>query len=501
MAELTLSGVAKALGARHSGGEVRFTAIGTDTRTLRPGDVFIALRGPSFDGHDFGEAAVQAGAAALVVEHELDLPVPQPRSQPTPQPTPQLIVTDTRRALGQLARLWRNQFELPLVAITGSNGKTTVKEMVAAILSQLGSTLHTRGNLNNDIGVPLMLFSLTREHRYAVLELGANHPGEIAHLAALVKPKVAVITNAGPAHLEGFGNVAGVARAKGEIFAALAPEGTAVINLDDAHAPLWKEMAAHCQCVTFGLDLPADVSGAWTQDGSLVITHGGEHTSLSNPLPGRHNASNAVAAAAAAVVLGASLEQVRAGLDAIVGIAGRLQMTAGLQGATLIDDTYNANPASLVAALEVLQAEPGEHWVVLGDMAELGPNAVRLHQEMAERLRQTGVARLFGLGPLTSETVTAFGSGGRHFPSISALLEALLVDLRTAVGPDVNTPNIKAESIKSRDIKILVKGSRSMRMERVVAALSAHQKAPGTVPEIANAPSANRSEVEGGSGD
>jgi UDP-N-acetylmuramoyl-tripeptide--D-alanyl-D-alanine ligase len=341
------------------------------------------------------------------------------------------------------------------VGVTGSNGKTTVKEMLALILGRQGPVLVTQGNLNNDIGLPLTLMALGAEHQHGVVEMGANHPGEIARLAHIAVPQVGVITQCAPAHLEGFGSVEGVARAKGELFQGLPENGTAVINADDAHAGLWHELAGSRRRLTFGLDRDADVTGSWTFEGRgydvRLRTPNGE-ASLRLPLLGRHNVLNALAAAAAALALGLSLDPVVAGLERMRPVAGRLQPKRGPLGSRIVDDTYNANPGSLAAALSALEGIDGRRWLAFGDMAELGADAAEFHRQAGDMARGAGVERLYALGPLSRLTVDAFGVGGYHF----AGHEALTSTIREGLGPDVT---------------ILVKGSRSMHMERVVQAL------------------------------
>ncbi len=448
MIALTLAEAAKMLGAECSAPEVRFNGVSTDTRTLVPENLFVALSGPNFDGHDFLAKAQQAGASCALVSRETDNELPS------------LHVEDTRLALGVLAAAWRARFEIPLVAVTGSNGKTTVKEMIAAILNvtdevATAPVLATQDNLNNDIGVPLTLFRLGNEHGSAVIEMGANHAGEIAYLSGLTRPQVALVNNAGPAHLEGFGSLEGVARAKGEIYSGLRADGVAVINADDPFAPLWRELAGTYRVWEFGLDKPADVYADCECDdrGSdlHVFTPLGE-CRLRLPLPGRHNVRNALAATACALAAGASLKQVCAGLGGLKGVSGRLQFKTARAGGGLIDDTYNANPASLGAALAVLSEARGSRWVVLGDMAELGERARELHAELAVDIRAAGVDRLFTLGPLSSACAEAFGEGAQAFNNKEELIEQLARQL-------------------TAQTTVLVKGSRSMGMEQVVEAL------------------------------
>jgi UDP-N-acetylmuramoyl-tripeptide--D-alanyl-D-alanine ligase len=443
MMSMQLSEAARVLDASMAGDNVVFRGVSTDTRKLLPGSLYFALQGPNFDGHAFVEEARDQGAAAAAV------------SRPCASSLPQLQVADTRLALGQLGAFWRQQFSLPVVAITGSNGKTTVRAMIESILSTCGRVLSTQGNLNNDIGLPLTLARLGPEDQYAVLEMGANHHGEIDYLAGLAQPSIAVVTNAGPAHLEGFGDMEGVARAKGELFARLDAGATAVINADDVFAPLWRSLASHCRIVEFGLDADAAVTAGWTGDtrGSEVRLRAPQgEIEFRLPLPGRHNVMNALAACAVSLAAGADLAAVRHGLESLSPVAGRFNIHSLPGDITLVDDTYNANPESLQAALDVLTLSDGDSWLVLGDMGELGATAASLHAAVGRKARAAGVTRLYGLGELAGQAVAAFDGPGGAFSTLDELLEVLCTQL---TGP----------------LHILVKGSRSMHMERVVAAL------------------------------
>jgi len=444
---LHLQELARLLDGEQTGVDAVFAEVGIDSRRLPAGALFVALTGPNFDGHDFIAAARERGAAAALVSRFVADRLPQVR------------VTDTRRALGRLGAHWRLRFTEPLIALTGSNGKTTVKEMIAAILRQRGSTLATAGNLNNDLGVPLTLLQLRAEHAYAVIELGANHPGEIAELTGMARPDVALINNAGPCHLEGFGDVAGVARAKGEIFQGLGPEGVAIINRDDPYADDWIRLNPGRQIIDFGLEPPAAVRAALLNGEGhrfRLITPAGE-IDIQLPLPGRHNLRNALAAAAATLAVGAMLDDIRGGLENLPGVNGRLQRLTGWHGGAVIHDAYNANPASLAAALDTVGAGPGEHWLVLGDMYELGPTAAALHAASGRAARTFGFSRLYALGEHSRAAVAAFGTGATHFTEV----EALITELSSALPQGSEPPTV------------LVKGSRGMRMERVVAALTA----------------------------
>ncbi|MDG4596208.1 MAG: UDP-N-acetylmuramoyl-tripeptide--D-alanyl-D-alanine ligase [Candidatus Contendobacter sp.] len=446
-----LGQVARLLDGEMTGADVIFTAVSTDSRRLPAGALFVALTGPHFDGHDFVVAARERGAVAALV------------SRSVADPLPQLRVADTRLALGRLAAAWRACFTGPLIALTGSNGKTTLKEMIAAILRVRGPTLATEGNLNNDIGVPLTLLRLNDEHTHAVIEMGANHHAEIAYLTDLARPDVAIINNAGPCHLDGFGDLAGVARAKGEIFQGLGPKGVAIINRDDAYADYWTSLNPGRRVVDFGLDQPAAVRGVVLDPASnrFRLIAIGDEIVIQLPLLGQHNIRNALAAAAAALAVGATLHDIRLGLESLRGVGGRLQRLPGRHGGVVIHDAYNANPASLAAALEAVGADPSRKWLVLGDMRELGPAADALHAHSGREAKNAGFERLYALGEHSRVAVAAFGTGGLHFESVDALVADLDRDLQQGGEPTV----------------VLVKGSRGMRMERVVAALAANELA------------------------
>ena len=474
-----LSEAAMATQGKLIGRDVLFTSVGTDSRQLRPGQLFIALRGIHFDGHAYAAQALEAGAAAAMV------------SSSVPGLTATVEVADTRLALGDLAAHWRRKFNIPLAAITGSNGKTTVKEMLAAILrAQVAeallvetaqgesqslqgrdghqilaeaqmqqaaeAVLATEGNLNNDIGLPLTLLKLRSHHRYAVAEMGMNHRGEIRYLTHIGAPTVALVNNAGTAHIGELGSVEAIAEAKGEIFEGLAADGVAVINADDTYAPLWHALAAPRKVATFGLDSPADVTADYRleQDHSTMAlkTSIGE-VAFDLPSPGLHNVRNALAAATVALAMGASLSAVAQGLAHFSGAKGRLQRKAGLHGAVVIDDSYNANPGSVKAAIDVLAAHDGNRLLVLGDMGELGEDAAAMHAEVGAYAREAGIDGLHALGELSRHTVMAFGTGASLHEGPEALAAAL-------------------DKIMRPDTVILVKGSRFMKMERVVARIT-----------------------------
>jgi UDP-N-acetylmuramoyl-tripeptide--D-alanyl-D-alanine ligase len=445
----TLSHLAALCGGRLVGEDREWTEVNNDTRTLQPGQVYLALRGPRFDGNDFVQAAADAGAVGAVIDRPLTNP-----------PLPVIEVDDGQAALMRAAKGWRAQFGRPVVGVAGSNGKTTTKEMTAAILGRRGPCLATRGNLNNHIGVPLTLLRLTGGEASAVIEIGANRAGEVAALVDLARPTIGIITNAGAEHLEGFGDLDGVARAEGEMVAGLPADGVAVINADDPYAELWRDMT-HARVCTFGADSPADfcareVRESLTDEGfatSFVLCAPQGEVPVTIRLGGRHNVRNALCAAAAAMAAGASLDDVAAGLGAMQPVGGRLRPLRTRHGARLIDDSYNANPSSMRAGIDVLVSLPGEPWLVMGDMGELGEHARPSHVEIGAYARERGVKRMFATGPLSTLAVEAFGGGAHWYPDTDALSRAVDADLHAGV-------------------TLLVKGSRSNRLERVVAHLT-----------------------------
>jgi UDP-N-acetylmuramoyl-tripeptide--D-alanyl-D-alanine ligase len=445
----TLAAAAAACAGQLQGQDRPYGAVSTDTRTIAAGDLFVALRGPRFDGHDFLDACMRAGAAGAIVSRPLAIQLSQ------------VIVKDTLTALTALASAWRGQFSLPLVGVAGSNGKTTVKEMMASILGQIGPCLATRGNLNNHIGVPVTLMRLEPAHRTAVIEMGANRAGDVSALARIACPTVGLITNAGAEHLEGFGSLEGVARAEGEMVATLEHTATAIINADDAYAALWRDMSTAGRVLTFGLwpqaDFHAsDISQSIDASGTtlrFILHAGAERAPIQLPLAGRHNVVNALAAATGAHAAGASLEAIVTGLAAVRAVKGRLQRIAAANGCWLIDDSYNANPSSVRVALELLRELEGPRWMVLADMAELGAYADRSHTEVGVLAREAGVSRLFAAGPLSAHAAEAFGRGAEWFPDVEALIRRLTTEIQ---------PNVT----------ILIKGSRMNRLERVVEALT-----------------------------
>ena len=440
---MNLSEAARLLGGRMSGAEARFGGVSTDTRTLRPADLFVALRGERYDGHGFLKSAAEAKAAAAVVD----------RDYAGEFPLPVAIVEDTRRALGDLARHWRSRFSPALIAVTGSNGKTTVKEMLASILrahAGEAAVLATSGNLNNDIGLPLTLLRMRQAHRWCAIELGMNHKGEIAYLAAIARPTVALVNNAQREHLEFMRSVEEVAAENASVYEALPQHGVAVINADDPHAGLFRRRAGKRPAVEFGL-------GAGAVTGRHRLERLSSEIRLSTPageadatlaIPGLHNVRNALAAAACAIALEIPVKTISEGLTAFRPYTGRLQVKRAAGGATVIDDSYNANPDSVRAAIDVLASCPAPTALVLGDMGEVGEHGAEFHREVGEYARAKGVSQLLALGEATRHAVEAFGEGARHFASIDELVSSL------------------------EGQTILVKGSRFMKMERVVAALT-----------------------------
>jgi len=433
---------------RAGDGQLTFSGVSTDSRRLAAGDLFVAIRGEHFDGHDFLQQVRAAGAVAAVVE--------------TADPSvdlPQLVVPDTIEALARLAAGNRAQSRVKLVAVTGSSGKTTVRELTAAILAQMGPTLATHGNLNNHIGVPLTLFRLAPEHRFAALELGASGPGEIAHLVSLCQPRVVILTNASPAHLEGFGSYENIVRAKGEIIDGVAADGLVVLNRDDPAFGQWQARAGDRRVTAVSLrgDSRADyvVAGAEVSESGqrlLVAGAGGWSCELRLPLLGEHNRLNLLLAIAAARELGATDEQIVAGAESVRPVPGRLYPLRLCDGLTLIDDTYNANPASMKAALSVLAGFAGHRVAIFGAMAELGESARRWHREVGALAKAAGVNRLVLVGPGSDGYAEGFGPGAEHYPDHESATDAVWSQLQ-------------------KHTTLLVKGSRSAAMERVVEGL------------------------------
>ncbi len=455
MITMPLSNAAKILSANliNDQQNIQFSGISTDTRTIQKGNLFVALKGEKYDAHNFIDEAVQNGAAAVLVNRQVKVTIPQ------------LIVSDSLAALGKLAKSWRDQFHIPFIALTGSNGKTTTKNMLGAIFLQAyhnhqDQILFTQGNFNNDIGLPLTLSRLTANHRVAIIEMGMNHFGELDYLSRLTEPTTALITNIAPAHLEGVGgNIEGVAKAKSEIFNGLVADGIAVINADDNFANYLRQLIGQRRSITFGLkNTAADVHGELLTSANAKLqtlfrlNYNNQSTDILLNLPGEHNVMNALAASAAALANGVSLTDIKIALEKIQPAPGRLQLKQGQQGLRIIDDTYNANPESLKAAMRTLINHQGTTILVLGDMRELGPDAEKLHRECGAFARDLGINYLFATGTLSRETVAAFGQNAFHFVDHEKLINAL-----------------KQHALNEKVI-MLVKGSRSMKMEQVVQA-------------------------------
>ncbi len=442
---------ARAVSGKLHGAPVRFTGVGTDSRSIAAGELFVALQGERFDGHGYVGDAVKRGAVAAMTSKAL----PPPRAGEGDIAT--IVVEDTRLGLGRLAGYWRRKHAMPLVALTGSNGKTTVKEMLTSILAAHCATrdavLATEGNLNNDIGMPLTLLGLRERHRYAVIEMGMNHAGEIDYLTRIAQPSVALVNNAQRAHVGILGSVEAIAHAKGEIYAGLAANGIAVVNEDDAYAPYWKQLNAGRRIVTFGLKQSADVRATVSEGQARIVTPATAFA-VTLQVAGEHNLRNALAACAAAHALEIAPRAMQDGLNHFAGVPGRLQRRRGLSGSWIIDDSYNANPESMRAAIQVLALERGRKVLVMGDMGELGAEAPAMHAEVGKLARDAGIDALIALGAASREAAKAFGQGAAHFTEIEPARAA-------------------AQREAAAGATLLVKGSRFMRMERVADALAA----------------------------
>jgi len=425
--------------------DAAFDGVSTDSRNISVGNLFVALRGEHFDAHEFLNDVAAKGAVAVVAER-----VPHGFALPA------LVVPDTRVALGQIAAGWRRKFALPVIAVTGSNGKTTVKEMIASILAAAFGAeqcLATRGNLNNDIGVPLTVFRLDASMKSAVIELGMNHPGEIAQLATIAQPTVALVNNAQREHQEFMESVEAVAKENGAVLCALPPGGTAVFPADDVYTGLWRSYAmdGDRKVMTFGLTDEADVSGSYIASdfgSELSIRTATASFKARLAAAGEHNVRNALAATACALAAGINVDAIVRGLESFAPVNGRLQRKTAHTGAMVIDDTYNANPDSVRAAIDVLANAAAPRVLVLGDMGEVGSDGPQFHEEVGAYAKARGIDRLLALGELARHSVQAFGSRAQHFADIDALNQA--VDALAA------------------DATVLVKGSRFMKMERVV---------------------------------
>ena len=449
----TLAKAANAMEGILIGKDQDFNGISIDTRTVNNGELFFALKGPNFDGHEFIEDANLNGAIATVVSNE------------SSDKNTKIKVDDTRSALGKFGAAWRKEYDLCVVGITGSNGKTTLKELVAACLSTKAPTLATHRNYNNEIGIPLMLTQIKKEHEYAVFEMGANHSGEIAYLSSLVNPDIVVITNAAAAHLEGFGSIKGVAHAKGEILEIKNRPSYAILNADDDYYKYWMSLVEDTKTLSFGLTNKADIFATNIKLNSTFTTFtlnfSDNCIDISLPLAGHHNVQNACAAAAVSVALGLDAKQIKSALDNMQPVTGRLQPLKGINNSKIYDDSYNANPFSTVAAAKFLVSLNGDSWFVLGDMKELGENEKKYHYEVGALLSSNGIKRLFGFGKLAKESVNAFGDGAKWYSDLSELIN----DLKEA----------------NNRTNILVKGSRSMRMELIVEALKLSEANKGDI--------------------
>ncbi|NEX64511.1 UDP-N-acetylmuramoyl-tripeptide--D-alanyl-D-alanine ligase [Noviherbaspirillum galbum] len=432
-------------------GDVLFDGVSTDSRNVSAGNLFVALRGERFDAHAFLNDVAARGVAAVVAE-EL----------PAGFTLPAIVVPDTRAALAQIAAGWRKQFTMPVIGVTGSNGKTTVKEMIAAILNAAFGAeqcMATRGNLNNEIGVPLTVFRMQDGMKAAVVELGMNHPGEIAVLASVAKPTVGLVNNAQREHQEFMASVEAVARENGAVIQSLDAAGTAVFPADDEFTSLWRGFAADagCKVMTFGLDGDADVSATYAASAfgsELTVSAQGKTFKLKLSAAGVHNVRNALAATACALAAGIPADAVIRGLESFAPVNGRLQRKTGKHGALVVDDTYNANPDSVRAAIDVLASLPAPRVLVLGDMGEVGNDGPAFHEEVGAYAKSRGIERLLALGDLARHSARAYGGEAEHFGDVAAL-------------------NAKVDSLAASGTTVLVKGSRFMKMERVVQHLTA----------------------------
>jgi len=446
--EIKLSECAKIVQGTLVGEDVSFSSVSIDTRAIQANQLYIAIKGKNFDGNDFVDEAEQAGACAAIVHQGVNTSLPH------------IIVGNTTLALAQLAGEWRKKLAVSVVGVTGSNGKTTVKEMIAAILAVNDTVLFTQGNLNNDIGVPLTLLRLDEQHRYAVIEMGANHPKEIAYTSTYAAADVAVLNNAGAAHIEGFISVEGVAKAKGEIIETLKADGVAILNRDDDYFAYWQGVAGNRKIISFGLNNLADVTAhaihTSIQNNAFItcfkLSYKQTALSINLKLAGQHNVLNALAAAAACIALGISLEQIRQGLESVKPVTGRLQPLISRFGNIVIDDTYNANADSLKVGLAVLADCSTKPWLILGAFGELGEESIKIHAEIGELIKANGVQRLFAMGEDARHTVLAYGEGASFFDSQDDLIAVLKQELKG-------------------DETLLIKGSRARRMENVAAAL------------------------------
>lgn len=437
---LNLSTLATWIDAQFSGTDASFSGMSVDTRTLITGELYVALKGQQVNGHTFIKEAEAKGASGFLVSENICTALPV------------LKVADTVLALGQLAKSYRARFELPMVAVTGSCGKTTVKDMLFHILSCSGTVLATPGNLNTEIGVPLTLCKLNSTHQSAVIEMGARKAGDIAYLMNITSPKVSILTNAGIAHVEIFGSEEGIAKAKGEIFQYLDTQGIAVMNQDDKHFPYWKTLLKGQSLITFGIENKSDVMAKNLTHASFDLITDIGTVSVQLEVLGKHNVMNALAASAGARALGCSLEDIQKGLQTFKSVTGRLEKKIGLSGACILDDTYNANPVSVSAALSVLAHAKEKKIFVLGDMKELGLGAARLHYQVGVEAKQLGIDAVLCVGELARHTVDGYGIGAKHYVNKEDLIQDLA-------------------SLLTSKATVLIKGSRSMKMEEIVRAV------------------------------
>jgi UDP-N-acetylmuramoyl-tripeptide--D-alanyl-D-alanine ligase len=442
---MTLNQLARIVGCEESFADIKVSGAVIDTRKIAAGNLFVALKGERVDGHDFLLQAKEAGASAALVSELRD------------DDLPQLVVADVKKAFAQIAHAWLEQCRAKVIAITGSNGKTSVKEMVTAIVRQVGPVTATQGNYNNDLGVPLTVCRVDPEDKFAVIEMGTNHPGEIAELVKIAVPDVAVINNIAPAHLEGFGTEAGVAREKGAIYAGLAAAGTAVVNADMPYADIWSPMIAGKKVLRFSLENEAEIKPDYVQldgiSGHFMLKLDGISHHFSLPLPGLHNINNALAAISVSRALAVPVDAMVRGLAAMKAVPHRLQLRAGVNEARLLDDTYNANPGSYLQALKTLAGFSGEHWLVLGDFGELGADSDAIHKQMGQQARDLGVSRLFTVGQSSRMAAEQFGDKAQHFEDIETLQQCLHRELQ-------------------KDVTCLIKGSRFMQLDKLADLLA-----------------------------
>jgi len=440
---MKLSDIATLFNSEEVIADAEITGVSTDSRTIEQGNLFVALHGENFDGHDYLNVVEEKGAIAVIVDRDVSLSIPV------------IKVKDTLIALGDMAAWWRQQLQIQVVGLTGSNGKTTVKDMLTSILSEVGNVTSTRGNFNNDIGLPLTMLQIKPEHEYAVIEMGANHAGEIAYLTRITQPDVAILNNAGAAHLEGFGSLQGVAEAKGEIFSGLSENGVAIINIDDRFADYWMSLCDDHKKIFFGLGAAADVTTTTVVEnytGCFVLNAADDEVEVCLNVLGVHNQKNALAASAAAIALGVDVVNIKKGLEKFTGVKGRLQLFRAANDSIVIDDSYNANPTSMRVAIDVLSQQQKTSVLVIGDMGELGSDAAELHAEIGEYAKEKNINILMTLGELSRNAAERFGENGIAYDEKQALVRDVSKKLEQGVA-------------------VLVKGSRSMHMEEVVDAL------------------------------